>query len=71
MDYQEIISTPVLRRSYKAFCINCGFVTTSINIERVVVCDSCIPFEIQKRSSMIISNFYCKYLHKKRNKYLL
>ena len=56
---------PVLKRSYKAFCNRCGIISSCVNMKRSVVCDSCVPFETQKRCSRIISDICHEYLDKR------
>lgn len=68
MSDQDILKPPVLKRTYKAFCSRCGDMSSCLNVERVVVCGICVPFDSQKRSSKIISGLYYEYLYKRRNK---
>ena len=63
---EEFLKPPVLKRTYKAFCSRCGDMSSCVNAERVVVCDICVPFETQKKSSKIILDLYYEYLNKRR-----
>lgn len=62
------VKPPSLRRSYKALCNHCKSITTCLNNERAVVCHLCIPLNVQKRSSAIITKVYQEYLEKKKEK---